>query len=371
MDAVYTVDPKTVREVDHGIDVPYPVTDIVETGSLRLGPSFRALAPYASALAIVNSVRQNSANHQSGLLHTTRFKSYATPSSPSLFDILGARRTGEAVGAVSIGTAFATGYSPKYLGELGTFAASQPGLFSHLDAVVPEDLIRAANALAREADALDALHKQMAETNTADNLRDASRFLRGVASAPKFTLADWTHPSEAKVGSGPDVQRALWLLEHGLARCVTVSIANDNDFDTHMWNTTLQPMLNEYLAFVLGKVFDELGRRIVDGVPLAQQTAVIVGSEIGRFPRLNAGLGKDHFPQASYLFYGPWFAGGRAYGASGRDMVSLPVALATGRPDRGGHSVRLDDVGTTLLALDGADPEMFGYVGERLGFLMA
>jgi hypothetical protein len=50
-------------------------------------------------------------------------------------------------------------------------------------------------------------------------------------------------------------------------------------------------------------------------------------------------------------------------------MAALPVSLATGRPDPAGHLLRIDDLGTTLLALDGADPERYGYTGERLRFL--
>jgi len=71
IDAVFGADPKTVRDVERGIDVPYPAKDIVTTREAPLGPAFAALRPWMPRIAIVNSFRQNSANHQSGLVHTT------------------------------------------------------------------------------------------------------------------------------------------------------------------------------------------------------------------------------------------------------------------------------------------------------------
>ena len=50
-------------------------------------------------------------------------------------------------------------------------------------------------------------------------------------------------------------------------------------------------------------------------------------------------------------------------------MAALPVSLETGMPATGGHSLRVDDIGTTLLGLDGINPELYGYVGDHLPFL--
>jgi hypothetical protein len=69
------------------------------------------------------------------------------------------------------------------------------------------------------------------------------------------------------------------------------------------------------------------------------------------------------------MFFGPWFAAGSSYGGTGRDMVSVPVSIKTGHPQAGGHLLRLDDIGTTLLDLDGANPDVHGYAGEHLTFL--
>jgi hypothetical protein len=51
-------------------------------------------------------------------------------------------------------------------------------------------------------------------------------------------------------------------------------------------------------------------------------------------------------------------------------MVAQPISLRTGEPEAGGHTLTVDDIGTTLLRIDGANPEVYGYTGSHLGFLM-
>jgi len=370
IDAVYGADPKTRHGVEHGIDVPYAAKDIVTTRQAPLGPAFKALAPWMPRLAIVNSFRQNSANHQSGLVHTTCCRATSVSGTPTLLDVLGARRTEGAVGAITIGTAFAAAFSPKYLGEPTTVQfGDKPGLLAHLDKLDPHELSQAAAALRREADSLAATTAPGSQADvTAGNLRESGALLDGWASSPKFAPSAWPLQWEDDEKAGRDLERALWLFENRLARCVTVSVTGQ-DYDTHIWNEIWQPRLGGYLAGLLDRLFHELDRRRVDGQPMSQQTVVFVGSEIGRFPRLNAANGKDHFPQVSYLFFGPWFATGHAYGGTDRQMVAQPISLATGRPEAGGHTLAVDDIGTTLLRLDGATPEVYGYAGAHLDFL--
>ena len=369
VDAVYTTDPRKPGEVDPGIDVPYPAGDIVETSGTRLGPSFRALAPWMPRLAVINAFHQNSANHVSGLAHITRYKSRATMDTPTLFDVLGSRRHGEATGAISIGAGFPSGFSSQFLGAPSEVVfGARPGMFEHLDRADPEDLVEVARALRREAAPLAGARATAEDRVTADNLLASAELLSRVATAPKFKPAAWGHALEPDYHNGADLQRALWLFENGLTRCATVCVGNQ-DFDTHIGNTTIQPVMAEYLAFILDKLFGELDRRTIDQRSLASQTLVIIGSEIGRFPRLNAAHGKDHFPQTPHVLFGAGIAAGASYGATGRDMAALPISVATGRPERGGHTLRVDDLGVTLLNLDGANPELYGYVGEHLGFL--
>lgn len=368
MDAIFTTDPKKAREVDNGIDVPFGSHKIIEAHGVRLGPKFGALGRWVPHVAMVNAFHQNSANHVTGVANITRFKSLTTPGTPSLLELLGARRDDEATGAINIGCVFDSAFSPMYLGQPGTFVfGNRPGLFEHLDAADPEDLVAVAKALQRDAGSVQGPRASAAEQRTADNLNESASLFSGAAKSPKFKPVEWAHEVESAYHSGRDLQRALWLFENKLTRCVTTRVAAD-DFDTHVTNS-YQETLTDYLAFLLDKLFSELDKRVVDGKPLSQQTVVIVGSEIGRFPRLNSARGKDHFPQAPFIFYGPWFATGATYGGTGRNMATVPISMTTGRPQSGGHLLRVDDIGTTLLALDGANPELYGYSGEHLRFL--
>ncbi len=367
MDAIYGADPKTVREVELGIDVPYNAKAIVDAKVARLGPVFAALRPSIDRLAIVNAFRQNSANHQSGLVHTTCCRGNATTGTPTLLDVLGTRRDGQAIGAISLGTAFSAAFSPKFLGEPTTMQfGDRPGLIEHLDKATPEELVAAAKELRRDAKSLAG--SASAERVSAENFLDVAELFERWAKSPRFVPVDWGFPEEGWLGGGRDLQRALWLFEHDLARCVTVSLTGQM-FDTHIWNDDGQTRFGRYAAGLLAHVLGELDRRMVAGRSLASQTVMFVGSEIGRFPRLNAGRGKDHFPQVPYLFAGPWFATNAVYGGTDRQMVALPISLDTGKPEKAGRQLDLDDIGTTLLRLDGANPELFGYTGRHLRFL--
>jgi hypothetical protein len=365
MDAVYTTDPKTAREVEPGIDVPYAPKEIIDASGQRLGPSFADLARWMPRLAIVNMLRQNSANHFGGLAHALRMRTHATWANPALTDILGARREDEAVGAIHLGATFPSGYTPKYLGEPGTFLyGTQPGLFEHLDQADPEDLRSLAGSYRRQADALGSRRLTELEAGTRENLADTAALLERVAKAPRFAPTAWSPDKLADFPYDKDCQRALWLFEHGITRCVALCVGNML-FDTHAKNFR-QRAYTAQLAALLDRLFAELDAR-----KLADRTAVIIGSEIGRFPRINAAQGKDHFPQAPYLLFGPWFRTGAIFGGTDREAIARPVALDTGRPDAAGRLLQLDDLGTTLLALDGANPEVYGYTGAPLRFLVA
>lgn len=371
MDSIYTVDPKTTNEVEAGVDVPFAASEIIESNGSRLGPCFKPLAKWLPQVAIVNAVRQNSANHLSGLANVLRCKTATTVGTPSLLEIIGSRRQREATGAINIGTVMNSAFSPAFLGSPDKLTfGDRPGLFEHLEQADPQDLVDAAKALRREAEPLRKPRASDIERVSGDNLVQAADLFDAMAKAPRFKPIDWPLESEAYYKHGRDLQRALWMFENGLTRCVVLCICGQ-DFDTHLENDRDQRLLNDYLGGLLDLLFGELTRRIVDGKPMSQQTLVMVGSEIGRYPRLNSSRGKDHFPQASHLFFGSSVAAGTTYGATAANLVSMPISLSTGRPQKtGGHLLRVDDVGTTLLALDGADPERFGYSGERMEFLV-
>ena len=82
------------------VDVPYGRDEIVEAGALRLGPNFAPLAPVVGRMAIVHGVALRTANHNTGSEQFLRMKTGTRPEMPSLLQLLGEHRDGQAVGCM-------------------------------------------------------------------------------------------------------------------------------------------------------------------------------------------------------------------------------------------------------------------------------
>jgi hypothetical protein len=373
MDAVYTTDPRTKGEVAAGIDVPYAASEIVETKAARLGPLFRGLAPWMSRLAIVNGVQVNTANHHTGLLQAARLRMNTARWTPSALEIIGAHRDGQAVGYLSLNAPLATAYTPSYFGEPfpGNYGPAATSLFSLVDRASPEELETVHRVMSEHAASMTRSGRRSERDQAARSAAEQSAaFFRGAATTPKFHAESWL--PQAMEGfdgqanlSGP-LQRALWTFEHDLV--ATATVYSGLVWDSHTRNAQIQGAATPYLVALLDRLFTELGTRRNAHGTLADQTAVMVISDLGRFPYLNQAQGKDHFPQTSALFFGPSFHAGQ-FGATGKQLETLPVSLTTGHEGANAHQVALDDIGTTALLLAGIDPEPHGFTGRRLEFL--
>jgi len=195
-----------------------------------------------------------------------------------------------------------------------------------------------------------------------------------MATARAFVPEDWAEPGRpASAPLALALSRARWAIENDIAACCQISVDRyGQPWDSHADNTRLQgassasaiPLIARFLA-ALGSVRNDHGL-------LADQTLVVIGSELGRFPRLNGGQGKDHWPEVALLFWGAGVVHQRAFGQTGTHLQALPVSLRTGRGvATGGELLTLDDVGATLLQLVGLDPAPRGYAGRHLDFLVA
>jgi uncharacterized protein (DUF1501 family) len=350
IDAVYSADPKTRAEVEPWVDVPYPASAIVEAGGLLLGPHFAPLAPFAKRLAILKGVRVRTANHNTGTEQFARMKTNTVPEMPTLLQILGEQKEGEAVGCMG-----------------WTYGAPQ---FTRLfQDTPPEDLLRMAFALKNQAHGLR-MDPRPASHVTQKSVEESAALLERMARAPAFKPEVWS-PDEFAQHVAASLQRVLWVFENDLARAYELNVGGiDQPWDSHTFNTERQtdsakaiPMLARFLA--------ELEARKTSRGPLAAETLVVVGSELGRYPATNRQSGKDHFPEVPLLFYGAGVRGGAAFGTTGKRMEALPVSVRTGRAAPGGDGIALDDVGTTLLHAAGvSDPAAFGYSGRVLEFLV-
>ncbi len=163
------------------------------------------------------------------------------------------------------------------------------------------------------------------------------------------------------------------LLASGVARCVTVADVGVEgvDWDTHSEITrqalnyeSLFGNLNVLLAFLESSAG-------TTGGSLADEVTVVVFSEMGRYPRFNVSMGKDHWTTTSMMLIGGGIQGGRLIGGYDDNMGGVPVIPSTGESDptgaSGGVVLQSVHLGATLLALADMDPvEAFGSDVEPL-----
>lgn len=126
------------------------------------------------------------------------------------------------------------------------------------------------------------------------------------------------------------------LGERGV-RFVEVSL---HGWDTHKGNFIVTPELCEKLDKGLSALVNDLHER-----GMLKDTLVVVTTEFGRTPKINASLGRDHYPKAfSAVMFGGGVKGGAIYGATDQtgeavaaDKMSIPdfnatIAYALGLP---------------------------------------
>ncbi|MEM8866854.1 MAG: DUF1501 domain-containing protein [Verrucomicrobiota bacterium] len=126
------------------------------------------------------------------------------------------------------------------------------------------------------------------------------------------------------------------LVEHGV-RFVEVT---QGGWDTHNDNHELVAGLSNPLDQSVATLLDDLHYR-----GLLEETLVVIGTEFGRSPNMNANMGRNHHPKAfSCVLAGGGIQGGQVYGATdergqsvAEDSVEVPdlnatIAFALGLP---------------------------------------
>jgi hypothetical protein len=148
---------------------------------------------------------------------------------------------------------------------------------------------------------------------------------------------------------------AVQALSVGLSR--TVTVAGNTDWDNHA-NDYLQSShfsdLFEDLDYLMGLLDNTPGEH---GGTLADETVVVVMSEMGRQPKLNAYIGRDHWPYTSCLLIANnGITTNRAVGAYDSTLSGMFVDMMTGELADPGDAITMNDVGATLLHLADIDP---------------
>lgn len=150
---------------------------------------------------------------------------------------------------------------------------------------------------------------------------------------------------------------AVDALSLGIARCVT--LASGGSWDTHADNT-LQSGLFEGLFQGLIELMDRLSTTPGEGAgSLADETVVVVLSEMGRTPKLNASGGRDHWPYTSAMLIGPGLTGDRVVGGLDPYYYGLNIDPDSAELYEGGSAITPASLGATLMVLAGLDSQAF------------
>lgn len=364
-DSLYTTDPKLPRDIDDIVTLPAD-NKIVTAGELRLGAHFAPLARWGSELAVLNGVQVRTVNHDTGQRQFFHLKTNVGDMMPTALDLIAARRAGQPLGVVYLNMSSRVMHSPAYFGTADAFFFGKGDVFEEVARSSPTELATLARVLRRQAAGLGSAHREVEQT--AAYMREVADFFERVSTVPPLTRRQHSTDYVAQ-SMGESLERALWLFEHDLC-CGVVIDAGLLGWDTHVRNESKQAEMNGYFVRFFDEFLSELHARKNPHGVLSDLTVAIVGSELGRFPKQNDMLGKDHLPQTSFLLRGPGIRGGRAFGATGRRMEGLPIAYATGAPSDAGRVPVLDDIGATLLRYAGLSPERYGYSGQVCSFLM-
>ncbi len=171
---------------------------------------------------------------------------------------------------------------------------------------------------------------------------------------------DLTEGLEDGANSFASMTPALTCLERGYARSAIVAHRGylDSGWDHHSEIEQQVPSF-EVLFGDLNKLMAELDSRSgTNGGSLADETTVVVFSEMGRAPGINGTGGKDHWTFTSAMFIGAGVAGGRVVGAYDDTLLGRRVDLTSGEVTDSGTLLGSEHLGATILALADLDSEV-------------
>ena len=165
-----------------------------------------------------------------------------------------------------------------------------------------------------------------------------------------------------------DAATALDCFALGISRCAITR--HDGwcavGWDTHVSNSYQSLHYDELFGFLDQIMTDLDGRTGVSGAPLRDEVTIVVLSEMGRHPTLNAGGGKDHWTFTSCLLIGSGIRGGQTLGELDENALGRPLDLVTGELDDGGEALLPTHLGASLLTLADIDPAEFLTTGAPI-----
>lgn len=337
-----TFDPKPENKDVMGL------TEVINTNvdGMRFSNNLPLLARQADKLAVVRSMMSNQGAHEQGqyFMHTsyTLRSSIRHPAMGAWLQKFQDRGNPSLPGSVMIGNDsrhpgagfFESRFSPLMLND------PEGGISNvRVNPWFTEDRFSERLQVAK------ALDRQFAETYNVKNVRaysdmydDAVKMMKS-EELKAFDLEEEPDALRTKYGRerfGQGCLLARRLVEHGV-RFVEVTFGS---WDTHNANFTRVPELCEELDTAMSTLLQDLQSR-----GMLQDTLVVLATEFGRTPEINANDGRDHHPAGfSCVLAGGGIQGGQIHGSTDPNghkpednIVSIPdfnatIAYALGLP---------------------------------------
>jgi uncharacterized protein (DUF1501 family) len=366
VDPVLTLDPRDPTTVAGTIDCLY-TGDQRLSGRRRLyGPLMKELLRHERDLCILQGVRVDTVSHIDGEEMLSRGRTAYGPSTPWIGDVIGPLLPGGAPIEhlvlpdllVNAEAETRRGHSAVEISlELAERVLAQGGAAFAPAAGLPATRTATA-ASARRLLRVEpgALSCYLTDLERAEQLRGLLHSFRPRSALPT---------SDPRLG--PRLGVALHAIRTNQARYITVQHKRlwfDSHTDNlHIQTTRVPPAFRDLATFL-----DHLKtERNVYG-PLIDQTTIVVGSELGRFPRVNGVQGKDHWPENSWILAGKGIRlqdDGVTVGATDARLKGLPVDYQTGSlTSANARPLFLDAIFATLVHLAGGDPKAAGYARD-------
>jgi hypothetical protein len=150
---------------------------------------------------------------------------------------------------------------------------------------------------------------------------------------------------------------ALEVMRLGLSRCAMIGIPGG--WDTHGGNQAVGPQLDSFFLD-MDAIMEHLVSTPGNSAPwLIDEVTIVCMSELGRTPKFNGSMGRDHWPWTSMLIAGSGIKGNNVVGWTDEGLIAGPTDLATGQPSNDGVGLGSEHVGTAILKLGKVDPERY------------
>lgn len=365
-DPVWTIDPK-VPAMTPDIDSPAGTIKKFLNNKISVltdpsRPSIEAFfAAYASECAVVRGIDVGSIAHFSA--HVRMMTGTRTELNPDLGAITGVELgAGLALPYADIGGGAYAGPYAAQMGRLGKHnqiitlinregAAFKPA--TQVDYATAPLLVPKKSEAALIRGYVEARAEKAAQLRGAqgENARRLTDYRACFQRADDLRAIDALQgPKLSSTGLAEQIDLALTMLASSSS---AVYLDSGQDWDTHT-NIDDQGKNAEALFADLGGLMDKLKAKGMLG-----NTTVVVMSEMGRTPRLNAPSptgGKDHWPVTSAMVLGAGVVPG-AYGGTDNKLNGRNVNLANGTLQDDGKPLRYDNFAAGVLKLVGIEPD--------------